>query len=130
LLAVAADQNAVSVVEGTAGAGKTFTMETVAEADRENGYQVHGLAVAWTGARNLKNEGKLESGRAIEGWIRDAKAGKLKIPRKDVEIEQEQTSSAGVTTHSQEALQAQFEQARAAAAAAEQRREAEKAKTL
>ena len=62
-------ENAVSVIEGTAGAGKSFTMEAVKEIYMEQGYHVLGLALGWTAAKVLGESAKLadENCRAIQG---------------------------------------------------------------
>lgn len=63
------DNNSVTVVEGTAGAGKTYTMESVARAYESNGYKAIGLSSSWSAALNLKNDAKLNEGYAITGWV-------------------------------------------------------------
>lgn len=63
------DKNAVTIIEGTAGAGKTFTMASVARAYEKSGYQVTGLSASWTAALNLKNDADLNDGFAITGWV-------------------------------------------------------------
>ncbi len=86
LVSCATDPNAVTVVIGDAGAGKTFTMEMVAAEYASNGYKVQGIASAWTGAKNLRKEAKLGSARAIEGWVRDVRSGKIALDDKTVVI--------------------------------------------
>lgn len=62
-------ENAVTVIEGTAGAGKSFTMETVKEIYMAQGYKVLGLALGWSAAKVLGESAKLddENCRAIQG---------------------------------------------------------------
>lgn len=81
---VTTDANAVSVVEGTAGAGKTYTMNAIARSYESRGYQVTGLALAWSAALNLKDAAKLKDGRAIAGWLKDVEAGKIRVGEKSV----------------------------------------------
>lgn len=86
LLATVYDENAVTVIEGTAGAGKTFTMNAIASIYRDKGYEVHGLATGWKAAKNLQTEAVLERGRALEGWIRQAKSGEIVLNDKTLLI--------------------------------------------
>lgn len=74
----------ISVVEGTAGAGKTFSATTIAEIFKGQGYQVHGLSAAWAQALNLRDEASLDTGRAIAGWIQDVRKGKLLLDPRSV----------------------------------------------
>lgn len=76
------DDNYLTIVEGAAGAGKTFTMASVARAYEENGYKTLGLATSWSAALNLKREAKLDNGRAITGWLNDLKKGKVDVDSK------------------------------------------------
>ena len=73
----------VNVVEGTAGAGKTFTMSVVAKLYTDSGYTVHGLSGAWTQALNLKKEAKLATGKAIAGWLLDVQKGNITLGKRD-----------------------------------------------
>lgn len=74
----------ISVIEGTAGAGKTFSATTVAEIYKSQGYAVHGLSAAWAQALNLRDEAKLDSGRAIAGWLNDVRKGRLALDARSV----------------------------------------------
>lgn len=62
-------ENAVTVIEGTAGAGKSFTMEAVKEIYMAQGYKVLGLALGWSAAKVLGESAKLdnENCKAIQG---------------------------------------------------------------
>jgi len=66
----------VSVVEGAAGAGKSYTMEAVKAVYESQGYTLHGLALSWSAAGVLSEEAKIEHTRAIEGFVRDIETGK------------------------------------------------------
>ena len=70
--AAALSENAVTVIEGTAGAGKSFTMEAVKEIYMEQGYHVMGTALGWAAAKVLGESAKLEDEncKAIEGLTR------------------------------------------------------------
>lgn len=72
VLAAALSDNAVTVIEGTAGAGKSFTMEAVKEIYMEQGYHVMGTALGWAAAKVLGESAKLEDEncKAIEGLTR------------------------------------------------------------
>jgi len=79
---VTSDENAVSVIEGTAGAGKTFVARAIAEQFVKNGYSVVGLAGGWKQAINLQQEAGLEDGRAITGWLNGVRKGTIKLDAK------------------------------------------------
>lgn len=78
------DVRMVSVVEGSAGAGKSFTMEAVKNVYQAQGYTLHGLALSWTAAGVLSDEAKIEHTRAIEGFVRDLANGKVTLDEKSV----------------------------------------------
>ena len=73
VLAASLSSNAVTVIEGTAGAGKSFTMEAVKEIYMEQGYNVLGIAVGWAAAKVLGESAKLadENCRAIQGLTQE-----------------------------------------------------------
>lgn len=83
---VALTESQVVVVEGTAGAGKTFTAESIAAMHKAQGYEVHGLSGAWAQALNLQQEAKLDSGRAIAGWLAEIERGKIELSEKTLVI--------------------------------------------
>lgn len=77
----------VAVVEGTAGAGKSFMLQFVAEAADREGRQVHGIALGWEQALNLKGSAKLKAeAAAIEAWLSKAERGKLNLRRGDLVV--------------------------------------------
>lgn len=55
------DSAQVAVMQGQAGAGKSFTLGAVREAYENDGYTVIGTAVSNAATRNLKNEAGIES---------------------------------------------------------------------
>jgi hypothetical protein len=70
----------VSVIEGTAGAGKSFTMAAMKEAYIASGYEVTGAALSWTAAKVLEESTGLKGCKAIEGLLNEIdKAKKQKI---------------------------------------------------
>ncbi len=83
-VAATSDTNAVSVVEGAAGAGKTFTMAAISRAYELNGYSVTGLSGSWSAALNLQEAAKLNDAHAITGWVNSVRAGKVSINSKSM----------------------------------------------
>ena len=82
----ATDDRLCSVVQGSAGSGKTFSMQTVAQLYKEQGYELHGLATTWSAADTLRREAGLDNHRAIAGWLMDVESGKLSLNNKTVLI--------------------------------------------
>lgn len=85
-LAACTDPNAVTVIEGAAGAGKTFTMASIARVYEKEGYSVTGLSSSWTAALNLKDSAQLADGRAITGWVNDVRKGVVKLDEKSLVV--------------------------------------------
>lgn len=61
----------VTVIEGAAGAGKSFTMEAVKESYAAEGYKVMGAALSWNAAQVLSSSIKLDGCLAIEILVRN-----------------------------------------------------------
>ena len=80
------DPNAVTVIEGAAGAGKTFTMKSVSKQYEANGYTVTGLSLSWAAALNLKKETRLKIGKAIEGWLNKLEKGEVQLNSKSLVV--------------------------------------------
>lgn len=59
----------VTVIEGTAGAGKSFTMAAIKKAYMDAGYEVRGTALAWNAAGVLAASTKINNCEAINGMI-------------------------------------------------------------
>lgn len=78
------DTNGVTVIEGAAGAGKTFTMASIARNYEREGYSVTGLSSSWAAALNLRNAAQLADGRAITGWVNDVRKGKIELNDKSL----------------------------------------------
>lgn len=81
VIAACSSPKRVTVIEGAAGAGKSFTMEAVKETYMEMGYSVMGTALGWAAAKVLGESAKLEDEncKAIEGltrsWLEARKNG-------------------------------------------------------
>lgn len=73
------DQNAVTIIEGTASADKTFTMATVARIYETHGYQVTGLSTGWPQAQPPQKDARLQNGKSIARWVHDVKTGKIDV---------------------------------------------------
>ena len=67
----------VTVIEGTAGAGKSFTMEAVKEAYAESGYTIMGAALSWNAAQVLSSSIKLDGCLAIEKLVQSLREARL-----------------------------------------------------
>jgi len=77
-LACCSGSGAVVIVEGTAGAGKSFTLNAVREVyenvparteEEGIGYDIMGTALSWTATKVLEASAGLKGGRAIEGLV-------------------------------------------------------------
>jgi hypothetical protein len=82
LASCATDKNVI-ITEGTAGAGKSFSLNAIREIyeqipprnDREKiGYDIIGTALSWTATKVLESSANLSGGRAIEGFVNEMKA--------------------------------------------------------
>jgi conjugative relaxase-like TrwC/TraI family protein len=80
----ALNKDGVAVVEGSAGAGKSFSLGAVAEAARECGLQVHALAPSWKAANVIRADTKTaaEYARAIQGFVLRLENGSTKLDAK------------------------------------------------
>jgi conjugative relaxase-like TrwC/TraI family protein len=69
----------VSIVEGTAGSGKSFTLGAVAEASRNAGLDVWALGPSWRAARVLGEDTNAPKTRvrALTGFLNDLERGKV-----------------------------------------------------
>lgn len=72
----------VSIIEGAAGAGKSFTLGTVKKLYEAAGYKVEGIALSWSASNVMSNEAKIKDARAIEGFCRDIANGRIKLTNK------------------------------------------------
>lgn len=71
-------ERAVVVTEGTAGAGKSYTLEVIKEVYQRapgnsegeaEGYDIVGTALSWTAAKVLQESAKLDSAQALAGLL-------------------------------------------------------------
>ncbi|MHA6643665.1 MobF family relaxase [Mesorhizobium sp. A623] len=78
----------LTLFNGAAGSGKTFTMALVKEIAEESGFDVYGIAPAHKAAGILRDELQLkeEMSTACAKWIAQHKAGKVHIDAKTVVI--------------------------------------------
>ena len=74
---------AIAIIEGAPGSGKTTTLAPVVAAYRDAGYRVLGAASAWRIARMLQNDLGIEA-RATASWIEKAKRGHEVLDRNSV----------------------------------------------
>ena len=73
--------DSITVLEGRAGAGKSFTLGAVSDAAQEAGFEVHGLAPSWKATGVLREDTKLaaEYARAITGWLNRYAKGEITL---------------------------------------------------
>lgn len=71
VLACCRTNDRVTVVEGTAGAGKSFTMAAVKKAFIDSGYKIIGTALSWNAAAVLSASTGIDDCTAIEGLTID-----------------------------------------------------------
>ena len=69
----------VVVVEGVAGAGKSFAMNAVVEAARASGATVVGLAPSWAAAEVVRAETNVPGSRALQGFVHGLEAGGIRF---------------------------------------------------
>lgn len=72
VLAACCTPKNLTVIEGAAGAGKSFTMQAIKEAYTEVGYDVMGTALSWNAAKVLESATGMDASKciAIEGLVR------------------------------------------------------------
>lgn len=80
------DKSLVSLVDGAAGAGKTFTMQHLADAYRSAGYQVTDLAASWKAATDLGTEATPDASRAVTCSLNNLAKGKIVLHSKSLLI--------------------------------------------
>jgi conjugative relaxase-like TrwC/TraI family protein len=74
-VAVATSANAIAVIEGAAGSGKTTSLRPIVEAHRAAGYHVIGSATAWRIAHQLRDDLGIEA-KATDVWLAGHAAGR------------------------------------------------------
>ncbi len=75
----------IAVMEGSAGAGKTHALRSVADVYRDAGYRVLGTSTAWRMANQLGDDLNIES-KATDAWLAQDKIGKPFLDNKTVLI--------------------------------------------
>jgi len=73
----------LKVIEGAAGAGKSYSLDAVREAFESQGYKMQGIALSWQAAKVLQESASIDS-RAITGFLADVESGKVKLDAKTV----------------------------------------------
>lgn len=76
----------VSIIQGRAGAGKTFTMRTMADIFSEHGYETFALATSHRASKKLAQECNLDNAFALTGFIKRIEEGTLVISDKTLLI--------------------------------------------
>lgn len=84
VMAATKDNNAVTVIEGVAGAGMTTTLQVIARAYENFGYKIQDLALVWQAAKNLKTAADQGVARAIADWVTDVDKGLIELGEKTV----------------------------------------------
>lgn len=74
-VSVATARNAIAVIEGAAGSGKTTALRPIVEAHRAAGYTVLGSATAWRIAHQLRDDLGIKA-RATDSWLAAQNAGR------------------------------------------------------
>lgn len=87
-VAAAATGNALAIIEGAPGVGKTTTLEPLVEAYREAGCRVIATASAWRIAKLLEGDLGVES-RATASWLAKLKAGQKVLDNRTVLVADE-----------------------------------------
>ena len=86
-IACSSGNKAVIVTEGTAGAGKSFTLGAIREiyenipgrtSSEPKGYNIIGTALSWTATKVLEASAGLSGGKAIQGLVMEMDAAKEK----------------------------------------------------
>lgn len=77
--------NAIVVIEGAPGSGKTTTLAPIVEAWQAAGHRVIGTATAWRVARALQQDLNIEA-RATASWVERLKNGERFLDEKSVLI--------------------------------------------
>ncbi len=101
--------NAIVVIEGAPGSGKTTTLAPIVEAWQAAGHRVIGTATAWRVARALQQDLNIEA-RATASWVERLRTGERFLDEKSVLIVDEAGLLSSRETH---ALLSEVERAHA-----------------
>lgn len=87
----ALNRDQVSIVEGSAGAGKSFSMEAVADVARACGNEVHTIAPSWKAVDVIRKDTETseEMARAIQGFLNRIEKGEIALSPNTVIIADE-----------------------------------------
>lgn len=75
----AAFGDGVALIEGVAGAGKSFTLGAIKEAAEASGATVIGIAPSWKAADVVRRDAQLESARALQGFAKGLVSGRIRF---------------------------------------------------
>ncbi|SDE30252.1 MobF family relaxase [Belnapia rosea] len=75
----AANGDGVVVIEGAAGAGKSFTTGAIKEAAEASGLTCIGIAPSWKAADIIRRDAQLESARALQGFVLGLESGRIRF---------------------------------------------------
>jgi conjugative relaxase-like TrwC/TraI family protein len=79
-------RSGVTIIQGVAGAGKSYTMKAVREAFEADSFKVQGLSPTNKAARELSNSTGGMDCSSIESFLHKLKKGSVELSRKDVLI--------------------------------------------
>ena len=84
----ACNADGVSVVEGSAGAGKSFMLKAVADCFRNAGIETHVIAPSWAATEIVRSETETaeEMARALQGFINRVERGDIVLTAKSAVI--------------------------------------------
>lgn len=82
----ALNADGISVVEGSAGAGKSFSMATVADAARLCGFEVYAVAPSWKAVDVIAADTRTveDNARAVAGFVAAIDAGKIVLTKQSL----------------------------------------------
>jgi conjugative relaxase-like TrwC/TraI family protein len=84
--AATGSRSGVTLIQGVAGAGKSFTMAAVRQVFEENSYRVQGLSPTNKAARELSRSTGNMPANSIESFLFRLQAGTVHLTRKDILI--------------------------------------------
>lgn len=99
----ALNRDGVTVVEGSAGSGKSFAMASVAEAARDAGAEVWTIAPSWKAVDVIRTDTETaeEMARAVAGFLNRVRSGDIELGRNTVIVADE---AGMIGTHDMAAL--------------------------
>ncbi|MGS0724772.1 MobF family relaxase [Shewanella sp. 0m-11] len=83
----ACQPNCFAILQGSAGAGKSASMDVVRKIYQQNGYQVLGASIAKSAANNLAREANIET-HTIAKLIKDAESKRITLSNKLILIDE------------------------------------------